>query len=141
MKQAHLFVGLVALAAFLGTGQYMDRFHDHLRGMDDVRRLLFRSTHIYLLLAALVNIVLGLYLTRDRSGWRRVFATAGSLMLLAAPILLLLGFATEPWLTGLERPYSRPALYGSLAGVLLHLVSRWPRSSTNDSSEPDGLAG
>lgn len=141
MKHAHLFIGLVALAAFLGTGQYMDRFHDHLRGMDDVRRLLFRSTHIYLLLAALVNIVLGLYLTRERTRWRRIVATAGSLMLLAAPVLLLLGFATEPWLEGLERPYSRPALYGSLAGALLHLVARWPNHSRKVSSEPDGLAG
>jgi hypothetical protein len=49
MRRLHLATGLLALAAFLASGQNMDRAHDHLRGLDDVTRMLFRSTHIYLL--------------------------------------------------------------------------------------------
>jgi hypothetical protein len=123
MRRLHLAVGLVGLVAFLATGQYMDRAHDHLRGMDDARRLLFRSTHIYLLFTALLNVALGLYLPPGPAGWRRWVRLLGSGLLLAAPGLALAGFFTEPWLSGLDRPYTRPVAYGSLAGVLLHLIA------------------
>jgi hypothetical protein len=89
--------------------------------MDDARRLLFRSTHIYLLFGSLVNLALGLYL-RPALGWRRWVRPVGSALVLATPFLAAAGFFTEPWLSGLERPYSRPAAYGCLAGMLLHLV-------------------
>jgi hypothetical protein len=99
----------------------MDLVHDHLRGMDDARRLLFRSTHLYLLFASLVNLALGLYL-RPALGWRWWVRPVGSVLVLAAPFLAAAGFFSEPWLSGLERPYSRPAAYGCLAGMLVHLV-------------------
>jgi hypothetical protein len=102
----------------------MDRAHDHLRGLDDTTRMLFRSTHIYLLFASLLNVLLGLYLVGEEAAWRRWLQQGASLLLLAAPPLLGIAFLTEPWLSGLERPWSRPALYVSLAGVLLHLFAR-----------------
>jgi hypothetical protein len=115
------------VVAFLASGQYMDLYHDHLRGLDDTTRMLFRSTHIYLLFSALLNVALGLYLVVDPGGWRRWLQRGGSALLLVAPLLLAAGFLTEPWLAGLERPYSRPAIIGSLVGMGLHLLSRWPR--------------
>jgi hypothetical protein len=117
----HLVVGLVGLVGFLATGQYMDKVHDHLRGMDDARRLLFRSTHLYLLFGSLVNLALGLYLA-PAVGWRSWARTGGSVLVLATPFLAAAGFFTEPWLSGLDRPYTRPAAYGCLAGMLLHLI-------------------
>lgn len=123
MRWLHLTVGIAGVVGFLATGQYMDRFHDHLRGMDDTRRLLFRSTHIYLLFGSLVNLSLGLHL-RPTRGWRRWVRGTGSVLILATPFLAAAGFFTEPWLSKLERPYTRPAAYGCLAGVLLHLVGR-----------------
>jgi hypothetical protein len=116
-------VGLVGVVAFLATGQYMDRVQDHLRGMDDARRLLFRSTHIYLLLSSLLNVALGLYLSTP-TGWRGWLCRLGSALVLAAPFLALAAFATEPWLSDLQRPYSAPTAYACLAGVLLHLLAR-----------------
>jgi hypothetical protein len=132
MRRLHLIVGLLALAAFLASGQYMDIVYDHLRGLDDVTRLLFRSTHIYLLFAALLNVVLGLYGMDGPPGWRRWLRRAGSVLILAAPPLLAAGFLTEPWLSGLERPYSRPAIYASLAGILFHVGSSWPARRRNE---------
>jgi hypothetical protein len=117
----HLAVGVAGVIGFLGTGQYMDKVHDHLQGMDDARRLLFRSTHLYLLFGSLLNLALGLYL-RPALGWRWWVRLVGSVLLLAAPFLAAAGFFTEPWLSGLDRPYSRPVAYGCLAGMLLHLV-------------------
>ena len=127
MRRLHLTVGLVGVVGFVATGQYMDLAHDHLRGLDDATRLLFRSTHIYLLFSALLNIVLGLYWRSRPPGWRSWPSVAGSVLLLAAPPLLAAGLLTEPWLSGLERPFSRPAIYASLAGVLLHVGRCWPR--------------
>lgn len=121
MRWLHLAVGTIGLVGFLATGQYMDRVHDHLRGMDDARRLLFRSTHIYLLFTALLNLALGLYL-RSAQGWRWWVRSAGSVLVVAGPFLAAAGFFTEPWLSDLERPYSRPAIYGCFAGLVLHLV-------------------
>jgi hypothetical protein len=121
VRWLHLAVGVAGVVGFLGTGQYMDLVQDHLRGMDDARRLLFRSTHLYLLFGSLVNLALGLYL-RPALGWRRWVRPVGSVLVLATPFLAAAGFFTEPWLSGLERPYSRPAAYGCLAGMMLHLV-------------------
>src|SRR5262249_3453847 len=84
VRGVHLAVGLVGLVGFLATGQYMDLAHDHLRGMDDARRLLFRSTHIYLLFGSLLNLALGLY-AAPSAGWRRWVRGVGSLLVLAAP--------------------------------------------------------
>lgn len=131
MRRVHLIWGLIGVVAFLATGQYMDRWHDHLRDTEPVQRLLFRSTHIYLLWSTLANVLLGLHLTAV-AGWRRVVQSVGSVLLLLAPALFLAAFATEPWLSGLDRPYTRPAVYGSLAGVLLHLVSAWPGARRSD---------
>lgn len=119
MRRLHLIVGVAGVVGFLGTGQYMDLAHDHLRGMDDARRLLFRSTHLYLLFGALVNLALGLYL-RPTFGWRRWVRMIGSALILATPFLAAAGFFTEPWLSDLDRPYTRPAAYGCLIGMLLH---------------------
>jgi hypothetical protein len=121
----HLIVGCAGVVGFLGTGQYMDLVHDHLRGMSDAQRLLFRSTHLYLLFGALVNLALGLYL-KPVPGWRGWVRPVGSVLVLATPFLAAAGFFTEPWLSGLERPYTRPAAYGCLAGMLVHLICLSP---------------
>ena len=68
LRRIHLVVGLAGVVLFLGTGQYMDRVHDHLRGMEDVRRMLFRSAHIYLLWSSLLNLALGLYFAEKLCG-------------------------------------------------------------------------
>ena len=100
--------------------------------MEDARRLLFRSTHIYLLLTSLLNLALDLYLIAA-AGWRRCVQLGGSVLVLLAPVLAGVGFLTEPWLSGLDRPYSAPAIYASLAGLLLHAVSRLPGRQPNPS--------
>ncbi len=123
MRRAHLVVGLASFVAFLLTGQYMDRWLGHLEAMADLPRMLYRSGHIYLLFTALLNVALGLYMTDAGTGGPRVLARAGSLLILAAPVLLLIGFDREPARTDYERPYARMAIYGSAAGVLGHLVA------------------
>jgi hypothetical protein len=133
----HSLVGFIALAAFLASGLYMHFGYNHLRGLDDLTRLLFRSSHIYLLFAALLNLALGLNAQPPAGGWRRRLRGAGSVLVLLAPVLLILAFLREPWLTGLDRPYAKPAIIGCLAGVLCHVASS-VRAGRRSSDHSDG---
>jgi hypothetical protein len=140
MRRLHLAVGLIALAAFLASGFYMLLGPDHLHDRDDATRLLFRSSHIYLLFAALLNVVLGLYSEPAPGGWRLWLRRAGSVLVLVAPALLGMAFLREPWLTGLARPYAKPAVLGSLVGVLCHLASSTRAGSRPSTSSPSHAA-
>lgn len=123
LRRTHLLVGWLFLVVFVATGQYMDLGYDHLRGMADGPRLLFRSAHIYLLLAALLNLVLGMYLQLHPGPRARILQLAGSLAILAAPLLLTLSFFMEWQDETLVRPIGRVALYGALLGAGLHFLS------------------
>jgi MFS superfamily sulfate permease-like transporter len=132
LRRLHLLVGLATVALFGLTGLYMHYRYDHLRGMTDATRLLFRSTHIYLLLSGLLNVALGLYLPEggrpDGSSLRdpgpaTTIRAIGSGLVLLGPLLFLAGFLREPFLGGLARPFTRPAVYAALAGIALHLAS------------------
>jgi hypothetical protein len=129
LRRLHLLVGLLGIIAFLATGQYMDRVHDHLRSYDDTTRMLYRSTHIYILLASVTNAMTGIYLRPASVHWRLGMQLIGSLALLTSPPLFLAGFCTEPYLSGLARPWSRPAIYLALGGVVLHLIAAIPTRS------------
>jgi len=123
LRRLHLLVGLAGVVLFLGTGQWMHWRYDHLHGMTDASRLLFRSTHIYLLLSALLNVGLGLYLQSARGHWPRLLQRTGSALVLAGPLLFLAAFLQEPFLGELLRPWTRPAVYGTAIGVGLHLMA------------------
>ena len=86
-------------------------------------RLLFRSAHIYLLFASLLNVLLGTYAAPALTPRRRALQQGGSLLVALGPPLFLLAFFREPSLVGLVRPYARWGIYGALAGVLPHLVA------------------
>ncbi len=124
MRRLHLLVGTIALLGFLLTGQYMDRVHAHLEGMPDGPRLLYRSAHIYLLFAALLNLLLGAYLRLATRRGVRLAQQIASVAILSLPVLFAAAFFREPALSELERPWARPAIYLSLAAVLTHVVAQ-----------------
>jgi len=146
LRRLHLLVGLATVIMFLLTGQYMNIRYDHLRGMDDATRLLFRSTHIYLLFSGLLNLALGLNgageeaAGRTTAGETTAGGTAagrttagrtaagllrgiGSVLILVGPLLFLAGFLREPFLGALARPFSTPALYATVVGMALHWLA------------------
>ena len=123
MRELHLWIGGAGVVAFILTGQYMDRSLAHLAGMADLPRMLYRSGHIYLLFASLLNLLLGVHLQTDGAGWPRTERLA-SMLIAVAPVLLLIGFALEPARVDFERPFAGPAIHACFAGVLLQAVSR-----------------
>ena len=123
MKKIHLIFGVFVLVAFLLTGQYMDKFYNHMVGVPDAQRLLFRTRHIFILLAGLLNLGIGAYFTYRIETWRRTIQLLGSLLIIAASCLFLIAFFYEPNLSNLHTPLSHWGTYTIAVGALLHVIS------------------
>jgi hypothetical protein len=124
MRRFHLVAGAALVVTFLLTGQYMDTVHDHLRGMADGPRLLYRTRHIYVLFSALLNLAIGAYGRPSVHAGRRALQWAGSVLIVLAGGLFIAAFIYEPlWQRTRLTPW---AVYAVVAGVLLHLMGSAP---------------
>ena len=122
MKRFHIIFGLIVLVVFLLTGQYMDRYHQHLMYMPDGPRMMYRSRHIFILMSGLLHVGIGSYFKYRLQTWRRVLQVIGSVLITIAPVVFTIAFFYEPTLRDLENPL---ALLGAIAmavGALLHLI-------------------
>ena len=123
MKPLNLIFGLLVLVIFLLTGQYMHRHYNHLVGMSDAPRLLYRTRHIFILLAGLLNLGIGIYFSYRQEQWRKLLQLAGSILIMLAAVLFIAGFFYEPKLDNLYTPFSHWGAYTIVAGTLFHLIS------------------
>lgn len=125
---SHLVVGAVAVVAFLISGQIMGRHDPPVETMEWAERLLFRSRHIYLLCAGLVNLAIGIHFALPESALRRAGAIVGSLFVLASALLLFFAFFAEPMADRWPGPLSISGLFTLFGGVLLYTVVSLRRS-------------
>ena len=107
---------------FLLQGQYMHHLYDHLREMEAGSRMLFRSAHIYTLITALVNLILGNYLTESSNKNEARLQTIISALVIIAPFLITAGFFYEPHMEDLARPFSRIGAYALFVASILLIV-------------------
>ena len=122
LKLLNFTFGVVGMILFLIQGQYMDINYDYLKGMEDGPRMLFRSAHIYFLLASIINLCIGVY-WEVRNDKLIFIKNIISLIAIFSPIFLLFGFFYEPYMNALSRPYSRIGLYALFGlGLLLLIV-------------------
>jgi hypothetical protein len=108
---------------FLLTGQYMNYLQVRTGALGEVARAMYRSRHIYILLAGLVNLGVGSYFSYRERGWRRTLQILGSLFILVAPLLMLAAFFAEPGVPGLKSHFTLPAIIILSTGTLLHALS------------------
>jgi Na+/melibiose symporter-like transporter len=126
MRFLHLIVGGIAFVVFLSTGGYMqNRFPDIYQG-NEVIRMMFRANHVYILLAALLNLGIGCYLVVRAAGWRRRLQWLGSLLILICTGLLVAAFYQEPMRGSFERPLTTGGIFFLFLGTLLHALSSLP---------------
>ena len=123
MKKLHLIFGILVLVVFLLTGQYMNHYYNHMVGVSDGVRLLYRTRHIFILLAGLLNLGIGIYFTYRQTTWRRVLQAFGSALIVVGSLLFIAGFFYEPKLENLYTPLSHWGTYTIVVGTLLHLFS------------------
>ena len=122
LRNTHLVVGAIAVVVFLVTGQIMSQHDPPVAAMDWAERLLFRSRHIYILCAALVNLALGVHFGLPARAARRGAAIVGSLLVIMSAILLFFAFFAEPMAGRLPGPISNLGLYALFGGVLLYAL-------------------
>lgn len=120
----HLVVGWLTVAAFLATGIFMRLGYPGVAPPDLAHRVFFRSHHLYLLAAALVNLLAGARLRIARGPASRLrLAFAASTLLLTSPPLMLLGFATEHLTPALRGEATSYGWFTLAAGVMLHVLA------------------
>jgi hypothetical protein len=131
MKRFHIVFGLVVLIVFLLTGQYMDRFHNHLEFMADGPRMLYRSRHIFILMSGLVHLGIGTYFSSRSTATRRALQIIGSVLIIIATVIFTIAFFYEPRLEGLQNRLTLPGTIMIAVGTLLHLFSGVRQSNKN----------
>ena len=121
---AHWLVGCAGLVIFVLQGQYMLNVLGPLPELADGPRMLYRSGHIYLLLASLLNLALA-RAERPAPGWRTFAGRATGAIVLAAPFAFVAGFVIEAPGGTLDRPVSGLMLYALFgAGVIWAIAAR-----------------
>lgn len=127
LRAAHLIVGAITVAAFLVSGMIMYAHEPELSALDWSDRLLFRSRHIYLLCAGLVNLALGVHYALPASAARRSAAIAASLLALVAAPLLFFAFFAEPMAGRPPGALSALGLHALFGGVMLFALASLAR--------------
>jgi FtsH-binding integral membrane protein len=123
LKKGLLIIGVTGLIVFVLTGQYMHWHFNHLQGMADGPRLMYRTAHIYILWATLLNLVLGLYVKPEENNMRKRIQQAGSLAIMVSLGLVTISFFTDSQNVTLWRGWARMGIYLALAGSVFHAAA------------------
>ena len=125
----HLIVGSLGLLLFALQGQYMTRVLI-VTDLPDAARMMYRSAHIYLMLACVANICAGYFApyTALTNHLQRLIR----LVILISPAMFIWSFFNESTISDLDRPIATAALFllfGSAVLLFLHDVYRRMRGT------------
>lgn len=125
----HLIVGSLGLLLFALQGQYMTRILV-VTDLPDAARMMYRSAHIYLMLACVANVCAGYFApyTAVTNHLQRLIR----LVILVSPAMFIWSFFNESTISDLDRPIATAALYllfGSAVLLFLHDVYRRMRGA------------
>ncbi len=119
--KSHFIVGIGFFTIFLVTGVYMIYSFPELYNERQEVRMMYRATHIYILMSALINLISGSYLNETKHLNLLVLRKLASLLILVAPLLFLFAFFYEPPEYLIARPVSFWAVLSLVTGVILHI--------------------
>jgi len=120
--KAHYIIGIVFLSVFLLTGVYMHfSFPELYNGREEVR-MMYRATHIYILVGSLVNLMAGNYLTHYAHVRFKKLTRLASILSLITPPMFFVAFIVEPADYLIGRPVSFWAVVFLFGGVMLHTL-------------------
>lgn len=124
LQKLHFYGGIIFLILFILSGQYMGAYYNHLQGMEDIQRMIFRAEHIYLLLTSLIHLAIGSYIHLHKQKSLKYLQMFASGLMFLASLLFILSFFKDMPTANIERPLSRAGLYVMLAGVASHGILR-----------------
>lgn len=96
MKKVHFWLGLITIVLFILSGQFMRATLPEFSGEIDGGRMMYRASHIYLLMIGAMNLLVGLYYRPFVGLWPPRLQTLGSGLLVLAVPLLMAAFWFEP---------------------------------------------
>jgi len=126
----HTVVGICTTLVFLGTGLMMRFHYTRVYESNHLVRMMFRSIHIYILLAGLLNISLGVYMSLSERPRKRATQLFGSICILSAPLLLIAAFFYEPVRESLERQMTLIGIVLLSIGTMSHLLAGLGKRAT-----------
>jgi len=140
MQALHGWMGWGACAAFVVTGIYMELSFPGAYQGDQGARMMYRSAHIYIVLAGLGHLLLASNWRTRATPWAARLQKCGSGLLLLGPPAFCVAFFAAPTPDDLPRPYVTPGLIASLLGTALHLASGWAERAPNRAAAPSSAA-
>ena len=123
MKQIHLYSGITVLVIFAITGQYMNNTLDLSNSEFNAQRMMYRASHIYLLLAGVTNTLLGCYWTKINGKISSQIQVVASISIALSQLFLLLAFYIEPPIIDQNRLYTLAGCLCLLVGTVLTLIT------------------
>lgn len=121
MRRAQLLVGVALVLAFRTSGLYMHFALNHLRGMPLALRMVYRASHINILLIGAFNIASANRTAASTPTVSRLELGSSGLAIAAAGFLVV-AFIREPGFAALFRPWTRLAVYATFAAIVLDVV-------------------
>src|SRR4030095_10408451 len=118
----HTIVGIGTVLVLVVTALLMRSHYARVYESNHLVRMMFRSIHIYILLAGLLNIAFGIYLSVSDKPRRRLTQLFGSICILSAPFILIVAFFYEPVRESLERHITLLGIVLVLVGTMSHLL-------------------
>lgn len=123
LRLIHHLTGIIAILSFFISGAYMASVFPEIYKSNEIVRFLFRSNHLYILLAGLLNLGLAGYVTPSDIKWRRRCQVTGSVFIVPATIILIAAFFYEPGNALVDRPLTMPAIVLLFLGTISHWIS------------------
>jgi len=121
MRRAQFVVGVAMVIAFLTSGAYMHFRLHHLHQTPDAQRMVYRASHINMLLIGALNIASS---RRARSAGRFAIVTGrlAAMLAIVASGFFVVAFIFEPLYAHLYRPWTRMAVYCTFAAAIIDIV-------------------
>lgn len=116
----HFVIGLVFLILFLLSGVYMSQnFPELYSGREEIR-MMYRATHIYILMSALLNLITGSYLLNLKNPNFVKIRVVASGLIYITPVLFSIAYIYEPPAYLIDRPITFWTVLCLFSGVMLH---------------------
>jgi len=130
MRKAQFVVGVAMVIAFLGSGAYMHLRLHHLHQTPDAQRMVYRASHINMLLIGALNIASS---RRARSAALAAILIdrLTAMLAIAAAAFFVAAFVREPLYAHLYRPWTRAAVYCTFAAAIVDIIAIASERVTN----------
>ena len=127
LTKLHYLIGALFFVLFLLTGAYMKLNFPDLYMQREEIRMMYRATHIYILMSALINLMTANYLFHSHDFSFHFLKKIASACILISPLLFTIAFFYESGEYLINRPVSFWGVILLLGGVMLHalLNFRW----------------